>query len=94
MNNMFILVWSAGFTRSADKFVKCHPELRKKFAAILRDIEHDPFQPHLKYQRLGGNLNGIKAVSITYSDRITLTIVVYEQEIILLDLGSHDELYR
>jgi mRNA-degrading endonuclease YafQ of YafQ-DinJ toxin-antitoxin module len=94
MSSIFILVWSAGFSRSARKFIKNHPELREKFAAILRDLESDPFQPHLKYHQLGGNLNGIKAISITYSYRITLTLIVSDEEIILLDVGSHDEVYR
>jgi len=91
---MYTLVWSAGFTRSAEKFIKSHPDLRQKLAAILRDLENDPFQPHLRYHQLGGNLKGVKAVSITYSYRITLTIVVSDKEIILLDVGSHDEVYR
>lgn len=91
---MYTLVWSAGFTRSAEKFIKHHPELRDKFAAVLRELESDPFQPGLKYHQLGGKLKGIQAVSITYSYRITLTIVVTEREIILLDVGSHDEVYR
>jgi len=91
---MYTLVWSAGFTRSAEKFIKNHPELRDKFAAILHALENDPFQPHLKYHQPGGNLKGIQAVSITYSYRITLTIVVSDKEIILLDVGSHDEVYR
>lgn len=91
---MYTLVWSAGFTRSAEKFIKRHPELRDKLASILRELENDPFQPHLKYHQLGGNLKGFQAVSITYSYRITLTIVVSDKEIILLDIGSHDEVYR
>ena len=91
---MYTLVWSAGFTRSAEKFVKRHPDLREKFAAILRELEKDPFQPHLKYHQLRGNFKGVQAVSITYSYRITLTVVVSDKEIILLDIGSHDEVYR
>lgn len=91
---MYSLVWSAGFTRSAEKFIKNHPELRERFVSVLRDLENDPFQQHLKYHQLGGNLKGLKAVSITYSYRITLTIVVSDKEIILLDVGSHDEVYR
>ena len=91
---MYTLIWSAGFTRSAEKFIKSHPDLRGKFAAILRDLENDPFQPHLKYQQLKGNFKGIEAFSITYSYRITLTIVVSDREIILLDVGSRDEVYR
>lgn len=91
---MYTLVWTAGFTRSAERFVKRHPELREQFAAVLRDLESDPFQPHLKYHPLGGKLKGVQAISLTYSYRITLTLVVTENEITLLDIGSHDELYR
>jgi addiction module RelE/StbE family toxin len=91
---VYTLVWSAGFTRSAEKFIKSHPDLREKFAAILRELEKDPFQPHLKYHQLRGNFKGVQAVSITYSYGITLTIVVSDKEIFLLDIGSHAEVYR
>ena len=91
---MYTLVWTAGFTRSAEKFVQRHPELRAKFAAVLRDLERDPFQPHLKFHNLGGQLKGIQAVSLTYDYRITLAVVVANKEITLLDIGSHDEMYR
>jgi mRNA-degrading endonuclease YafQ of YafQ-DinJ toxin-antitoxin module len=91
---MYTLVWSAGFTRSAQKFIKSHPDLREKFAAVLRDLENDPFKPHLKYHQFKGNFRGVQAVSITYSFRITLIVVVSDKEIILLDIGSHDEVYK
>ncbi|MBI1811059.1 MAG: plasmid stabilization protein, partial [Nitrospirae bacterium] len=45
---MYTLAWTAHFTRSGEKFKKRHPELRKRLADILRDLEKDPFQPHLK----------------------------------------------
>lgn len=91
---MYALVWTACFTRAAEKFVKYHPELRAKFTATLRDLEVGLFQAHLKYHHLTGKLKGIQAVSLTHSYRITLTVMVTEQEIILLDIGSHDEVYR
>lgn len=91
---MYTLIWTSGFTRAAKKFVARHRELRAKFAAILSDLETDPFQPHLKYHLLTGQLKGIQAVSLTHSYRITLTVMITEQEIVLLDIGSHDEVYR
>ncbi|WP_298267316.1 plasmid stabilization protein [Geobacter sp.] len=91
---MYTLVWTSGFTRAAAKFIEHHPKLRAKFSAILRDLEHDPFQPHLKYHHLTGKLKGIQAVSLTHSYRITLTVIITDREIILLDIGSHDEVYR
>jgi addiction module RelE/StbE family toxin len=91
---MYTLVWTAHFTRAAKKFATRHPELKKKVAGILRDLEKDPFQPHLEYHRLGGKYKGIQAVSITHDYRITMTIIITEKEIQLLDIGLHDEVYR
>lgn len=91
---MYTLVWSPAFTRAARKFVRYHPDLLEKFTAVFRDLEQDPFQPGLKYHHLGGKLKGLKAVSITDSYRITLTVIISKKEIILLDVGSHDEVYR
>lgn len=91
---MYTLLWSAGFTRAAKRFALQHRELRAKFAAILRDLETDPFQPHLKYHHLAGKLKGVQAVRLTHSYHITLTVMITEKEIILLDIGSHDEVYR
>jgi len=91
---MYTLVWTASFTRAAKKFTVQHSELRTRFATTLRDLEADPYQSHLKYHHLSGKLKGIQAVSLTHSYRITLTVMVTDNEIILLDIGSHDEVYR
>lgn len=91
---MYALIWTAHFTRSAEKFKKRHPELKKKVASIIRDLEKDPFQPHLEYHHLGGKLKGKQAISITDSYLITMTIMITAKEIILLDIGPHDEVYR
>lgn len=91
---MYRLVWTAAFTRSAQRFAQKHPDLRTRFAAVLRDLESDPFQSHLKLHPLSGSLKGLQAVSFTYDYRIILTIEVTEKEIILLNIGSHDEVYR
>ena len=63
-------------------------------AGILRDLEKDPFQPHLKYHYLGGKYKGMQAISITDSYRITMTVMITEKEILLIDIGPHDEVYR
>jgi len=91
---MYTLVWTAHFTRAAKKFAKRHPELKKRVALILRDLEKDPFQPHLDYHHLGGKQTGVQAVSITDSYRITMPFMITEKEILLIDIGPHDEVYR
>ncbi len=91
---MYRLIWTPEFTRSAERFIRQHPELKKRLAKILIDLEADPFQPHLRYHHLSGKLKGVQAVRVTESYRITLTVVISEQHVILLDIGSHDEVYR
>ena len=39
-------------------------------------------------------MNDLHAISVTYSHRIILTLLVSECEITLLDIGTHDEVYR
>ncbi len=91
---MFTIVATQHFLRRARKFLQKHPELRERFAQIIDDVKQDPFAPHLAYHHLCGKLKGVQAISITDSYRITLTVVISDQEIILLDVGSHDEVYR
>ena len=91
---MYELVTTRHFMRSAKKFLRKHPDLRGRFAMLIDGLRDDPFQPHLKLHSLGGKLEGIFAVSITHSYRLTLTLKITEKEIILLDIGSHDDVYR
>ncbi len=80
--------------RNARKFLHKHPDLRDRFAKVIDDLKDDPFQPRLELHPLGGKLEGIFAVSISHSYRLTLSLKITEKEIILLDIGSHDEVYR
>jgi len=91
---MFSIVTPRQFLRQARKFFKKHPDLRTRLAEVLRNLQEDPFQPSLELHPLFGKLDGCHAISLTYSYRITLTILITEKEIILLDIGSHNDVYR
>lgn len=91
---MYVIVTPTQFLRQARKFFKKHPDLRARFAKVIGDLQKDPFQPSLELHPLSGKLAGCYAVSLTYSYRITLTVMVSDKELILLDIGSHDEVYR
>jgi mRNA-degrading endonuclease YafQ of YafQ-DinJ toxin-antitoxin module len=89
----YTLVATSHFERRLARFRRAHPELRQRLAQVLRDLESDPFQPHLRLLPLKGRLAGLHAVRLTYAYRLTLTLKLAEHEIILLDVGSHDEVY-
>jgi len=90
----FALVTTRHFERRARKFLRKHPDLHPTLRDTLDDFSRDPFQPKLKLHPLGGKLGDVQAVSLTYSYRLTLLLKVTEQEIVLLDLGTHDEVCR
>jgi mRNA-degrading endonuclease YafQ of YafQ-DinJ toxin-antitoxin module len=85
---------TAFFDRRARKFLARQPDLRPRFAETLAQLATDPFEPSLRLHPLSGKLLGLHAVRLTYSYRITLTLQVTERDILLIDIGSHDEVYR
>ena len=87
------LATTAFFDRRARKFLAKHPDLRPRFAEALAQLATDPFQPSLRLHPLGGKLQGLQAVSLTYSYRLTLTLQITEHDILLIDIGSHDGVY-
>jgi mRNA-degrading endonuclease YafQ of YafQ-DinJ toxin-antitoxin module len=87
------LATTAFFDRRARKFLTKHPDHRPRFTETLAQLATDPFEPSLRLHLLTGKFQGMYAVSLTYSYRITLTVQVTEHEILLLDIGSHDEVY-
>ena len=91
---MYQLVWTNTFLRTARKFLKKNPDLRGEFERTLNQLENDPNHPKLRLHPLKGQLAGKHAVSLTYSHRIVLVLALNEGEIVLLDVGTHDQAYR
>ena len=91
---MYSIVWTETFLRTARKFLKKHPDLKPVFEDVIMKLQKDPQNPSLRFHNLKGNLRGKSSVSLTYSYRIIVTIMLTEKEIYLLDIGSHDEAYR
>jgi len=90
----FALVTTHHFERRARKFLRKHPDLRPLLRDTLDQLSRDPFELRLKLHALGGKLSGVQAVSLTHSYRLTLILKITEEEILLLDVGTHDEVYR
>lgn len=81
------------FDRRVRKFLTKHPDLRPHFVKTMTQLRDDPFEPSLRLHPLTGKLQGMQAVSLTYRYRMTLTLQITEHEILLIDIGTHDEVY-
>jgi mRNA-degrading endonuclease YafQ of YafQ-DinJ toxin-antitoxin module len=87
------LLFPESYIRRARKFLQRHPELLGQYRKTLELLELNPHHPSLRLHRLQGKLADLHSVSINISYRITLELIVSEQEIILVNIGTHDEVY-
>jgi addiction module RelE/StbE family toxin len=88
------LVWSPGFSRALKRLIRQNPQMRSPIEQTLQKLTEDPFHPSLKTHKLKGDLAEKWSCSIDYSNRIVFKFVQdTEDEILLLAIGSHDEVY-
>lgn len=87
------IAWSPKSIRVFKRIVRQNPQLRPLIEQTLQQLAEDAFHPSLRTHKLTGNLSGIWACSIDYSYRVLFEFVDEEVTILLLNLGSHDEVY-
>ena len=94
---MRTLVWGKTFLRAFRRILKKHPELRNDFEKTLRLLGENPFADRLATHKLKGKLSGSWACSVGYDLRIVFDFVKstsrQEDDILLMDIGTHDEVY-
>ena len=88
------LIYTHDFIRRAKRFFKRHPELISQYEKALRLLEINPTHPSLRLHSLGGKLQGLYSVSINITYRISLEFMIHEDAVVLVNVGSHDEVYR
>jgi mRNA interferase YafQ len=92
-----ILTTDERFKKSFKRLLKKNPQLQDKILAVLELLGNDPFTPSLKSHKLTGQLQGLWSCSVAYDCRIIFAFkkdsVTEENLIVLIDIGSHDEVY-
>ena len=89
----FALVFTDAYNRRALRWLKKHPELRQIYLKTLLLLEANPYHPSLRLHALGGKYQGVHSVSINLSYRITLELMICDEQIILVSVGDHDAVY-
>jgi mRNA-degrading endonuclease YafQ of YafQ-DinJ toxin-antitoxin module len=90
---MFRLVFSETYEEKARRFLKKHNELKGQYEKCLRLLELDPFHPSLRLHKFKTSHFEGYSVSINLSYRISLEFLVSEQEIVLVNIGDHQDIY-
>ena len=87
------LIYPESYIRRARKFLQKHPEIVKQYRKTLDLLELNPFHPSLRLHRLGGRLSGLSSVSINISYRIVIQFIIEGDEIVLVNIGKHEQVY-
>lgn len=93
---MRTLVLASSFKRAFKRVVKRQPELQARIEERLTLLAAEPFDPQLQTHKLKGKLSGAWACLVEYDCRIVFNFVGLEsgeEEILLIDIGTHDEVY-
>lgn len=88
------LIFTDSYNKKAGKWIRKHPSLKGQYLKALQLMEFDVHHPSLRLHKLSGNLSGLSSVSINMSYRITLELIIEDPDIVLINIGAHDEVYR
>ncbi len=81
------------YSKKEAKFFAKHQELLERYEKVLTQLKGDYTATWLKTHRLKGNMSDYHAVSLTYEYRIVIFIKILNYEIVLVNIGTHDEVY-
>jgi mRNA-degrading endonuclease YafQ of YafQ-DinJ toxin-antitoxin module len=87
------IIFTESYNKKAKKFIQKHPELESQYVKTLKLLELNPFHPSLRLHKLTGKFKEIYSISINLLYRITLEFLIKNNQIIPIDIGSHDEVY-
>jgi addiction module RelE/StbE family toxin len=91
------LAWGTSFRRAFKRYTRNNLARRNRILQILDELARDPFHPGLRTHKLSGQLRGLWACTVEYDCRIVFTFEpdpdTGEDLIVLIDLGTHDEVY-
>ncbi len=89
------LIRTTKFSKQAKKLIKNDNFLKTKLEACLSKLSNDPYDESLFTHKLKGDLKDRFSSRLTFELRIIFSFVKYENEecILLLAIGTHDEVY-
>lgn len=91
---MYSILYAHSYEKRVKQFLKSHPEIKKQYYKTLKILESNPKHPSLRLHKISGKLKNNYSVSINISYRIVVNFIITGKKIILINVGSHDKLYK
>ena len=89
---MIKINWDEGFKRIYKKKIKNDNALKQKFWKTIKLFSQNPYQPQLRTHKLSGKLSDLHAFCVAYDCRVVFKFI-NDNEVLLIDIGGHDEVY-
>lgn len=90
---MYKLIFPYSYEEKVKKFLKKYLELLKQYTKTLQLLEINPYHPSLRLHQFKTNSFEGYSISINLSYRIYMEFIVTENEIVLVNIGDHQEIY-
>ena len=94
---MIAVAWTSAFRRAYKRYRKTRPDLKENIALALKNLQENPSHPGLNTHMLRGRQDGVWSCSVAYDCRIIFVFRHNDEtnakEILLLSMGTHDEVY-
>ena len=90
---MYKLVFTCSYEQKVKKFLRKHPDIIKQYSKTLELLELNPFHPSLRLHQFKTTSFEGYSVSINLSYRVAIEFLVTEEEILLVNIGDHQDIY-
>ncbi|WP_320035502.1 type II toxin-antitoxin system mRNA interferase toxin, RelE/StbE family [Halarcobacter sp.] len=87
------LIITEEYKKRLKKFLKKHPNMFERYAKSIFILEKDPYHPSLRLHKLKGKLTDFYSISINMEYRMIIDFIIKDNQIIPIDIGTHDEVY-
>jgi len=90
---VYRLILPDSYIKKEKIFLKKHSDLKLKYKKVLLFLKANPYHPSLRLHKLQATFKEYHSVSISMSYRITLELHITDEEIMLINVGSHSKVY-
>lgn len=89
---MITISYGSSFERAFKKRLGPDKNLKMKFLEKIEIFRRDPFDTQLRTHKLGGRLKELCSFRIEYDVRV-IFYFSSDDHVVLVDVGTHDEVY-
>ncbi len=90
---MYKIIFDDSYEKKAIKFFKKHKDIYSQYEKTIELLVNNPQHPALRVHKLQGKMKQFFSVSINMKYRIIIDFIIVDDMIILVDIGSHDDVY-